>query len=479
MNIYETKKAVTGFGYITLSRYLVTGLRFAGGIYLARMIDPRFFGQQGLATSTLVILWSFVMIGQVPAIIRRQDNIETYVSTHVTIRLTTVFLLTFVLLFLWKAQWLPGSRQVQGYTLVLFATHAPSQVTSIYHTFMQKQMLFKRIAILDLASGIAAVLVACTLAYLGYTIWALLWLIMAENLARAVLTFIFTPKRFLPRFHKEMILEFFHYSKYIVLSSLMDRVHGKVDDLSVGHLVGEAPLGFYQRAYGLGGLLGQTLIGGITTIVGPLFSRMQGDCKQLGRSFELVGSLIMRFSVGAYFWMALVLPDLITVIYGEKWLPTVALFRLMLPFALLQGFRGVIRNTHQIAGSISLLNLAQLFELLALLAFMYPLLRWKQAAGVAVAVDISAIIGVGSMLFYLRRYADFSIRTLFLNPLLAGGTALMVFYFLSSILHITGRLPRLFLYTIIFVACYGGALLLLEFGFLRQTYVRIRQATRS
>ncbi|GAH63677.1 unnamed protein product, partial [marine sediment metagenome] len=253
----------------------------------------------------------------------------------------------------------------------------PSQITSIYVSYITKKMFFRRLAFLNIASTLIAITLACLLAYLGFTIWALLWLFMAEQIVKAVLTVFLTPKRFLPRFNKNHALEFFHFSKYAFSATLIDRFRGKIDSISIGALVGDAQLGFYQRAIGLGGVLQQTTIGGLSAVTQPYFARIQSDRERFGKNFEFVGRVLIRVSCVTFICLALVLPNIVLWLYGEKWLPTVPVFRLLLPFAVLQSFRTVLRNTHLVAGSVKFLTFSQVVELVSLLIFLYPMIYWK------------------------------------------------------------------------------------------------------
>jgi len=477
---YNTSsQAIRGVFWNNLASYVDTGVRFMGGIYLARKIDPVYFGQAGLAYSMVVIIGVATMFGQEYAIIRQRESVNRFVGTQLTLRMLAPLIICAILVMVWRAKILPIKSEIQYYALLLYVTLAIMQITAIYTHYMQKMWMFRRLALINIAVTVASFALACSLAYYGYKIWVLLWLWMSTHLLRAFFTMIFTPRRILPCFDLKMAIQFFQYGRFIFVTTLMSRVHGKIDDISIGTLVGNAALGFYQRAYGLCGLLQQVVTGGVMAVSGPVFGKMRGDRARLGRNFELIGSLVLRIAIGGYVWMALIIPDLIALMYGEKWLPAVPLFRLMLPYALVQSFSVILRDTHFIAGKPSLVARIEGIELGSLSLLLFPLLLWKQAAGAAVAVDVSAIIGLGLLLYYLKPLGQFSIRRLFTNPLFAACISFAVFYFVADRLPVTGRLSRLAWHTSLFWIVFSGTLLLLEFGFWKRIYVRIRQAMTS
>jgi len=473
------RKAITGVFWSNASSYYRAAISFFGGIYLARKIDPQFFGQCGLAASIISLVWVAVMFGQPYAIIRYDGDIKRYISVHVTIRILMVCVIGVALLLVSLFDLFPQHKELTFFILCLFASQAPAQITAIYSVYMQRELMFGRLAVINAISITGAVGLACSLAFMEFKVWSLLWLIMAENFIKFVSTYALSPCRFRPRWDRTMVIEFFHFGKHIFAVNLMRRVHASIDDISIGSLVGNTALGFYHRAYGLCGLLHQVVTGGVMTVSVPVFGKMQGDRERLGRTFELTGSLLLRIAIGGYVWMALVLSDLIAFIYGEKWLPAVPLFRLMLPYALLQSFNVILRNAHCVVGKPSVVSRIKGVELGILLLLLYPLLFWRQAAGAAIAVDVSAIIGTGLFLYYFRPLAEFSIRRLFMNPLLAALIGFAIVCLVGNRLSVSGKLSQLALHTSVFWIVFVGALLLLEFGFWKQTYVRIRHAMIS
>ena len=454
-----------------------TTVRFLGSIYLARTIDPEFFGQVGLAASIAALLFVTVMFGQDFAIFRQDKDIHRFVSTQLTMRISMVAILGVVVMILATTESLPVAPSIRWFVVVLFLAEAPMQITAIYVHDMQRQLRFRPVAMIGILSTSGAVGLACGLAYAGHTIWALLWLLMAKQIISAALTLILSHQLLRPSFDKEMAKDSFHYGKYVFASNVSQRVYSQIDDISIGAFVGNAALGFYQRAYGLGSLLQQFITGGITAISGPLFGKLQSDPDRLGHSFELILGVLLRVAVGGYLWMALVLTDLIVLLYGEKWLPSVPLFRLLLPFALVQGVNQFIRSIHLVAGRPSVEARIQIIKLVTLLVLLFPSLYWIGLKGAAIAVDVSAVLGMGLLLYYLRPFFKFNIRRLFLSPALAAIVTFLVFLFaLDSGNTASERFLRLMLNTVAIAGIYVASLLVLEFNSLRETYGRLRRA---
>jgi O-antigen/teichoic acid export membrane protein len=463
-------KAIKDFIWVTLGKNLATIIRFIGGIYLARKIDPVFFGEQGLAFSIVLIIWSFIILGDDPALIKQQKDIDAYMRALMFVKMSILSLLFIVIMFLYITGLLPGTREIKFYTILIFLSQIPSQITSLYLAYMAKNMYFKRLAFMEITAVFVSVSLACVLAYFGSTIWALIWLLMAERLSMAVLTIICAPKMVMPKFNKGLIIEFFHYSKYVTLTSILDRVGTKINDIFIGSYISLSSLGFYQRAIGLGGYMQTGLINGMADITQPHFSRVQGDREKLGRYFEFTSSLYNRVLIGAFIAVAIIFPSIVRLIYGEKWLPTVPIFLMLLPYLILQCFRTILRNTHQIAGSIRLLTFAQSIEVGSLFLILYPLLLWKGVYGVIFAANITIIISVGIMLVSFKKYADFEINKIFVNPFISSSIVLFLFFYFNLIDINSANIIKSLSIAMAFFISYLILLCLMEMQYLIRLY---------
>ncbi len=468
------KKVLTGVFWNNISSYVQSGVRFLGIVYLARQIDPVYFGKQGLAASIVALIYSVVMFGQEYAIPRQKGDVSAYVSMHVFLRIIMTALIGVILVGLYFFLNIFNGTTFK-YVLILFFAQLPSQVTAIYVVFMERNLLFSRIAIINIVSIACAVPFSCILASRGYTIWALLWLLMAEYIVRALITMALSPKIFMPKVDKKLAMEFLKYGRYVFLSNLISRSHGRIADISVGTFVGEAALGFYQRAYGLGGLLHQIVTGGVSAVATPVFAAIREDRERLGKYFELMGSLILRLAIGGYVWMAIVFPEVIVLLYGEKWLPTVLIFRLMLPYALIQSFNIALETTHFAAGDSSRVARIKFVEFMILALLLYPFIFLYKAAGAAIAIDISALVGTGLFLFYLRPLAKVSFKQLFLSPVIAVVAGVVAWKVSSFFIHSYPSIwVKVIADTLIFVSVYFIALIAVELSYLKNVYYLLK-----
>lgn len=463
------------------SQYYEAVLRFAASIFLARTIAPEYFGQQGLSAAVFSVIALMVMYGQNLAIFRQKDQIEKFLGVQVTIRIVVVSVVACVLGVLVAANVLPLEREVQLLALAIFAAHIPGWITSIYFHNMERLLMFKKIAWINSISVTGAICTGCVLAYYGVTVWALMSIVIIDPMLKAALTMLLAPSRPRPGWDMAMVRQFRRFGSAVFMSTAADRLYGKVDQVMVGSAGGTLQLAYYQRALSLSALPQQALGNAFLAVGSPYFGRIKERPEQVGRLFEITGGLLMRFSIGAFVLLALVAPQAIGVLYGDEWAPAADLFRYLLPFCVFQMFSLYMVQTILVVSSPRRVIYAQVGALLLLLVLLVPLtLNWG-AQGAAIAVDISSFAGTVALLLALRAIAPFSVARILVAPAAAavlGAGAVLLW----RGLHIDNEatmLVRLAAATITYGAVYLGALILLEFSYLRDAIGRLKQGVQD
>ena len=97
----------------------------------------------------------------------------------------------------------------------------------------------------------------------------------------------------------------------------------KLDNFFVGTFVGITMLGFYDRAYNTAQWPGTFCSLVLSRSVFFVYSRLQDDVDRLKKTASMVTWLVTTFSFPLGLVIFIVAPDLIVLLYGEAWLPSV------------------------------------------------------------------------------------------------------------------------------------------------------------
>jgi len=444
---------------------------FVRSVILARLLLPEDFGVVALAMFFLSITSQVRDFGFNQALIHRDTDIQEASSTHFVLRVSIA--LVVVLLTLLVAPLLtrlyPSQPEMVSALIVLSFLEIIKAVNSTPLVLLVKELGFKYLAILDVATSLAMTIVAPAMALAGFGFWSLVGEQATAVLVRTIgLWGILRPWQFSLKFDKGIAQWYFHFGSFVFVSSGLTFLLDQFDDFWTGTALGSVALGFYSRAYEFARYPRRVIASPITRVFFPAYAKLQHDRLRLSKAYYRASSLIVRMGFLFSLVFVLVAPEFIRIFIGAKWLPMVLTFRLMIFYALLDPL--VVTSGHLITavGQPQILTRIKAFQLLIFVPAVIILARYFGINGVAVAADLMLVTGVVLILAQVRKYVDFSLWKMFRYPtiglLLGGGAALLI----GQHLPVESDFLSLLLKGGVAAVIYGGALLLLE----RNEYVK-------
>ena len=240
------------------------------------------------------------------------------------------------------------------------------------------------------------------------------------------------------------------------------------DDFWTGTFLGATALGFYSRAYEFARYPRRLLAGPLVRVFFPTFTSLQNDRLRLSKAFYRVCSVIVRVGFLAFGSFTLVVPEFIRIFLGDKWMPMALAFQLMLIYTLLDPLTSICANLLTAVGEPATLTKIQAVRLIVFIPAVVLLGRGFGINGVAVAADLMLVIGLGLLAWQVRRFADFSLRRMFLVPSVALGLAGLAALGVQHLVPLPGDWWSLVVKVIVAFVVYSGISLLFE----RQEYAR-------
>jgi O-antigen/teichoic acid export membrane protein len=212
---------------------------------------------------------------------------------------------------------------------------------------------------------------------------------------------------------------FLRFGSRTFVAGLLVQVIDRIDDIWTGHFLGDAALGFYSRAYTFANYPRRVLASPVDSVALATYAEAKGDRRRLSKVFFRVNALMIRTGflfAGALF---LISPEFVRLFLGEKWLPMLNAFRLMIAYTALDPIKYTTGHLFLSIGVPGLLARTRLFQLLILAVGLVTLGPLYGIAGVALAATLMVVIGMGTMLWQARTFVDFSPIRLFAAPVLA------------------------------------------------------------
>jgi O-antigen/teichoic acid export membrane protein len=244
-----------------------------------------------------------------------------------------------------------------------------------------------------------------------------------------------------------MVKWYLGYGRFVLVSSGLNFLLEWFDDFWATTALGYAAGGLYSRAYEYAGYPHRAISKPLMPVFFPAYAQVQDDRERLSKTFFRVNSLIVRVGflfAGAF---ALVAPEFVRIFPGEKWMPMVTAFQLMVVLTL---FSPLVSSTCNLA-----------------LAVGSPQYDALGIDGIAIAADVMLLLGIVLTFSSVRQYVDFSWRRLLGWPLVGLALALAATLPLAWIVVFPGDCIALLGKAGLFGLVYVGALLLAE----RKEYV--------
>lgn len=325
-------RTLRGAAWQTVSTSVQGVLQLVVLAVLARYLSPRDFGLVAVAQVFTGILQVVAEGGFWGAVVQR----PTLTRGHLQAAYAVSGVFPFVLVAAFWAAAPLFARFFHAGDLVLLL-----RVMSLYAVFsgwglvsrarLERDMDFKRLCLLDTGSFLVGyVAVAVAGCVLGWGVWALAVAILARGALFTVLVG-FTRRPVVGLgFGRGELRDIVGYGAGFTAGRVLDYFAWQADYLVVGRWLGVPALGFYQRGYELmelpGRYLGKVAEKVLFTSMAQLQERREALARAFARTVEISSLMVLPVTV----WIGLVAPEIVRVMYGERWLPIVPVLQVLL-----------------------------------------------------------------------------------------------------------------------------------------------------
>jgi O-antigen/teichoic acid export membrane protein len=166
----------------------------------------------------------------------------------------------------------------------------------------------------------------------------------------------------------------------------------EIDNILVGKLLGLTVLGYYVLAFTLANLPATHLSKVISRVLFPTYSELQNDLPALQRAFLAVYKVIAILIIPIAMVFVVFAPEVITILYGDKWVAAADALRILAVFGCLRAFSALAGYLFNAVGRPSLTFYLNLVRLVLLLIILIPLTQTFGLVGASVAVTLPMAI---------------------------------------------------------------------------------------
>lgn len=343
-------RAISGVKWTTLSTALSTGFYVVQTIVLARLLEPRDFGLMAMAMVVISVAIAYVDMGLSSAIIQRQHCSENELSSLYWLNIfaglvvfMAVFFLAPVVAYFYRE---PKVTHLVHLCALMFVI-AP--VGQQYQMLLQKELLFRPLATIEVSSRAVGTVVAIGAAVMGAGVYSLVLGQLAVSSSASLLFMLRGHRIYRPRLHfaRSDLRGYLRFGLYQMGERGINTLHDNLDKLIIGFWLGAESLGYYGFAWNLALMPVSRINPILTRSAFPLFSRLQDDLAVLKSGYLKLLRLISIVNFPLFFGLCAVAPLAVPALFGQKWLPAVTLLQI---FCLV----GAIYSTGNPVGSLIL-----------------------------------------------------------------------------------------------------------------------------
>ncbi len=335
---HTARTVVRGIGFNTGANLLKTFVQFVIVIpILARLLTPDEFGLAGMAVAFIMFFSQFSDFGISTALVRHEAPGRALWSSAFWTNLGLGLLLTglaflcapLIASFFDRPSLTPIVK-VLSLVILLHCTFL------IPMAWLQRELKFKTIAVIDVTSVLLSAAAAITAAIMGLGVWALvlqqLSLFAAKVVAslfchRADIALVYSPRE---------IVSVLSFSLRLTASEFIGFIHRNIDNILIGKFLGAAALGFYGRAFTIMLVPVHALGTSAAFALYPVMAQSQADRRHLSmlylKTCMALTSLVAPMMTG----LAIVAQPFVAVWLGPDWLPVAPLITLLVFAGLIQ-----------------------------------------------------------------------------------------------------------------------------------------------
>ncbi|MEH2067298.1 MAG: MOP flippase family protein [Nostoc sp.] len=340
------QKALEGVFWSAIQNWGRQAIAFVVFAILARLLGPETFGLVASASIFLAFIGIFLDQGFSVAIIQRKEleteHLDTAFWTNVGIGLLMTVLSIagagLVANFFSQPQLTPVIRWLSLSFVII-------TLSSTQEAIFQRNLDFKPLAIRELIAVCVGGVVGVVMAFMGFGIWSLVSQQLTNGLVQIVV--LWSASNWRPRFKfsPKHFKELFTFGINVLGTQILNFVNRRSDDLLISYFLGPVALGYYSVAYRLLIIITQLLTGVTNQVAMPAFSRLQQEPEKLKSAFYKVTQLTSLISFPAFLGMAALAPELVRVLFGEQWLPSIPVMQVL-------AFIGIVHSVSYFNGTV-------------------------------------------------------------------------------------------------------------------------------
>lgn len=432
-----TQRSIRGVFALVSRTFAIQVIGLIANLLLTIFLSPSVFGVYFVVSAAIAFLSYFSDIGLAAALIQKKEQI-TKEELRTTFTIQQILVISVVVIALVLSNFVRTFYHLDGDGVLLFqalvVSFFLSSLKTIPSIILERDLHFEKLVIPEIVENLFFYVIAVFLAYKGFGVTSFTFAVLARGIAGVITIYIISPWRIGLGFHRETAKKLLSFGIPFQTNSFLALIK---DDLLVAYLGRVLPLaevgyiGFAQK-WAFAPL--SLIMNNVIRITFPSFSRLQNDKNVLRKAIEksIFAACFLIFP--GLMGLVALSPYFITLIPKYlKWEPAIISLAFFSMNAAFSSISTPLTNALSAIGKIKITLYLMVFWTIAtwVLTPLAILVYGFNGVAYASALIASSVVIV---IYIVKRYIDFSVLKMVLNPFLATIFMGAVVYFLSPIL---------------------------------------------
>lgn len=459
--IHVGQRVSRGLGWSLLGQGLTRVGVFATGIVLARLLTPDDFGEVAAGLLVANLLMAVNELGVIPALVRWQGDVTHASSTGATLAFVNSVLLYGVAFV--SAPAVAAVANVPGAVpiiRILALTVLVDGVVAVPIALLARDLRTVPQLVAEVVGMVVYAAVAVGLAAGDWGGSAVAWARTLGAVVTGVLLVWAAPWPSRPGLDRAVAASLLRFGLPVAMSTLVLEAVLNVDYLLVGRELGGAAVGTYLLAFNLSSWPVSIVSVAVARVSFAGFAALVGDDDRLQRGFVRAIGVALSATVPLVLLLIVVAPELVSIVYGDRWAAAVSPLRWLL---VIGGLRVVFELAGEVVAAVGRPAAILRVRVVWLLLLVPAIDVGVEHAGLRGAGIAHVAVAVGVVLPLLLRelrasgIAPARLGGVALRPVVAGAGAVLAALVSSTV--VDGLLARLTVLAMTGAIAYGVLLL--------------------
>ncbi|WP_334029872.1 oligosaccharide flippase family protein [Alteromonas sp. P256] len=335
----SVKKALV---HSILGGYVTAVLSLVVVIATARLLSPEEVGVFAIAGSLMIIAENLKNFGVGPYVIRKKELSPEDIRSALGISIIISWGLGFLMCLLSEpaSAWFENA-DLRQLVLLLSIGFFFSPYISVSSAFLQRNLGYKTIAIIEFVAGLSQILSLFIFIQFDFSYFAIALAMITNSLTQFAGHLLVNYKNvsLIPRFSNLRLMGRFGF--FITFINLFTRLNLIVPDLIIGKLGTPTMVALFSRAIGILDFAQVTLVKGIAGLSLPYLSRVNRENGDIVGAYtkasELTSSILLPFMA-----LVFVLSDeVILFFFGNQWVESAPIIEVLAVWATVKSFHSL------------------------------------------------------------------------------------------------------------------------------------------